>query len=437
MSGRPRSGRLGPFRHTAFTIYWSGGLVSNIGSWLQSVAASVYVYQLTGSVLAVGALNFASYLPITLFSIVGGMVGDRFDRRSVVIVTHAVSGALAALLAIVSLTGGASVPVVIAISFLLNTIYAVAKPAMVAMLPAIVPRDELTDAVGINTLQFVIAQMAGPVLAAVIIGSVGVAWAFTANAISYLGPVIAMAALWRRGLAAGAANSRSAGAARGGAPISAVAYVREHRWVMLLLLGVVSISAPLEFVRTVSPGLAEAIGQPESAAGFVIATQGVGSVLALMVFVPLRRAGRSRDLATFGLLIQATGIGLTFLARDLLVAAIGGAFLGFGFSLCFPVLTSTLQAEVPDAVRGRIMAFHQMSHLGNRPFAAILVGSVAVVVGAQSAVLLALAVVPLGLLASSRAWRALADHHRAAAVAATGWVDVAALEPDGLPARPG
>ncbi|MEA2519323.1 MAG: Transrane secretion effector, partial [Chloroflexota bacterium] len=111
----------------------------------------------------------------------------------------------------------------------------------------------------------------------------------------------------------------------------------------------------------------------------------------------------------------------------------------FGFSLCFPVLTSTLQAEVPDAVRGRVMAFHQMAHLGNRPFAALLVGAIAVVVGAQSAVLLGLLLVPLGLLASSRAWRALANHHRAAAdaVARTGgldWTAAAGLDPDGAPA---
>jgi MFS family permease len=403
-SGRLR--RLGPFRHRAFLVYWTGGFLSNVGTWLQTVAASVYVYERTGSTLAVGILNFASFLPIFLFSVVGGVIGDRFDRRSVVILTHAVSGALACVLAAIAFAGAPSEIAVIVIAFLLNTAYAVAKPALVSILPAIVPRDELTDAVGVNTLQFVIAQMAGPVLAAIVIATAGVAWAFALNALSYVAPIASMAWLWRRGLASGAAAGGRATAARA-APSSAVTYVRDHRWVLALLAGVVACSAPLEVVRTLSPAIAEGLGQPESAAGFLVAAMSVGSAIALFAFVPLRRSGRSRDLASAGLAFEAVGLLGAVLAGEFWIAALFGGLLGFGFSLCFPVLTSGLQAEVPDAVRGRIMAFHQMSHLGNRPFAALGAGAAAVVVGAQPAVAVGLALIPIGLVAASRAWRAL------------------------------
>ncbi len=417
------SGRLGPFRHTPFTVYWLGGFLSNIGTWLQTVAASVYVYQLTGSTIAVGVLNFASFLPIFLFSIVGGVLGDRFDRRLLVITTHAISGGLATVLAVIAFAGQPSELAVIVIAFLLNTSYAVAKPALVSVLPATVPKDELTDAVGVNTLQFVIAQMIGPVVAAVMIATAGIAWAFALNAISYVAPIAAMAYLRRLGVAGGAARpprepgvgslSRESPPPRAG--IGAVAYLRGHPWVAALLLGVVACSAPLEIVRTLSPAIAEALGEPESAAGFLIAAQSVGSAIALLAFVPLRRSGRSRDLAQVGLLIQAAGLVLTMVAGDLLVAAIAGGLLGFGFSLCFPVLTSSIQAEVPDAVRGRIMAVHQMSHLGNRPFAALAAGATAAVVGAQPAVLIGVVLVPIGLAAGTRAWRSLAIDHQTAA----------------------
>ena len=404
--------RLGPFRHPAFAVYWTGGFVSNIGTWLQTVAASVYVYQLTGSTIAVGILNFASFLPIFLFSILGGVVGDHFDRRVVVIVTHGVSGVLASILALIALAGAPSELAVIVIAFLLNTSYAVAKPALVSILPATVPRDEITDAVGINTLQFVIAQMIGPVLAAVMIATAGIGWAFALNAVSYLAPIIAMLDLWRRGLAGGTAGARHAASAVGGAAnavrIGAMAYVRSHPWVAAILVGIVACSAPLEIVRTLSPAIAESLGEPESAAGFLIAAQSVGSAIALLAFVPLRRSGRSRDLARVGLLVQAGGLVLTVVASNLTVAAIAGGLLGFGFSLSFPVLTSTLQAEVPDIVRGRVMAVHQMAHLGNRPFAALAAGATAAIVGAQPAVLIGVALAPLGLAAGARAWRALA-----------------------------
>jgi hypothetical protein len=133
----------------------------------------------------------------------------------------------------------------------------------------------------------------------------------------------------------------------------------------------------------------------------------VGSAIALFAFVPLRRAGRSRDLARAGLAFEAVGLLGGVLSGQFWLAAIFLSLIGFGFSLCFPVLTSELQAEVPDAVRGRIMAFHQMSHLGNRPFAALGAGAAAVIVGAQPAIAVALALIPLGLVAAARAWRAL------------------------------
>jgi len=396
--------RLGPFRHRTFTVYWTGGFLSNIGTWLQTVAASVFVYQLTGSALAVGILNFASFLPIFLFSILGGVISDRFDRRVVVIVTHVASGILSTILAVLAFSGAAAEIHIVVISFALNTSYALAKPALVSILPSLVPREELTEAVGVNTLQFVTGQMIGPVLSAVVIATAGVPWAFAINALSYLAPVLSMVYLARHGLGAGTTAGRRLAT---DAKVSAVAYVSEHRWVLALLLGIIATSAPLEVLRTLSPAIADGLHEPESAAGFIVAAQSAGSALALLAFIPLRRSGRSNDVARLGLLIQAVGIVGTFLAGDLRVAAFSVGLVGFGFSLCFPVLTSGLQAEVPDAVRGRIMSFHQMAHLGNRPFAALAAGAVAVVVGAQSAVLIGLALTPLGLFATRRAWSAL------------------------------
>jgi MFS family permease len=418
--------RLGPFRHTTFSVYWTGGFLSNIGTWLQTVAASVFVYQLTGSTLAVGVLNFASFLPIFLFSILGGVISDRFDRRVVVIVTHVASGVLSTILAVLAFSGAAAEIHIIVISFALNTSYALAKPALVSILPSLVPREELTEAVGVNTLQFVTGQMVGPVLSAVVIATAGVPWAFAINALSYLAPVLSMVYLARHGLGAGTTAGRRLAS---DAKVSAVAYVSEHRWVLALLLGIIATSAPLEVLRTLSPAIAAGLHEPESAAGFIVAAQSAGSALALLAFIPLRRSGRSNDVARLGLLIQAVGIVGTFLAGDLRVAALSVGLVGFGFSLCFPVLTSGLQAEVPDAVRGRIMSFHQMAHLGNRPFAALAAGAVAVVVGAQSAVLVGLVLTPLGLLATRRAWSALSRPGAAALESALPVVELAAEQP--------
>ena len=398
--------RLGPFRHRPFAVYWAGGLLSNLGTWLQTVAGSIFVYQLTGSAFAVGLLNFAGFLPIFLFSILGGVVSDRFDRRRIVILTHVLSGFMAGGLAVVTFLGLASEVHLIVVFFALNTAYAIAKPSIIAMLPGLVPHDELTDAVGLNTLQFILGQISGPIIAALVMATAGAGWAFTINALTYLGPILSMVYLRRHGL--GARQEEPLRTDGRPAAMSAGTFVREQRWVLALLTGIVAISAPLEVVRTLSPAIVvEALHQPESTAGLVVAAQAVGSAVALIVFVPMRRRGWSRHMVALGLILQAVGLVATAIAPALGVAVVAVGLIGFGFSLCFPVLTGALQLEVPDALRGRVMAFHQTGHLGNRPITAILAGGLAAAVGAQQAVIAGAILAPIGLLATRRAWRML------------------------------
>jgi MFS family permease len=418
--------RLGPFRHRPFAVYWAGGFVSNLGSWLQTVAGSIFVYQLTGSALAVGLLNFAGFLPIFLFSIAGGVVSDRFDRRRIVIWTHVASLVIAAALAVLAFAGQAGELTLIAAFFAINTIYAIAKPSTVALLPALVPREDVTDAVGLNSLQFILGQIIGPLIAALVMATGGAAWAFTVNALTFLGPIVSMVYLQRRGLGAHEAPKSSGAETAPAAPIRVMDYIRSEPWVLALLAGIVATSAPLEFIRTLSPAIVvEGLGQPESAAGVIVAGQSVGSALALVIFVPLRRRGWSHRMAAIGLALQAVGLIGTSLAPSLGVAVVAVALVGFGFSLCFPVLTGELQLQLPDAVRGRIMAFHQTAHLGNRPITAVIVGVLATAAGAQPAVAAGAVLAPFGIVAARRAWRLLAsrtpepDADTGAALAAT------------------
>ncbi len=402
--------RLGPFRHRPFAVYWAGGFVSNLGSWLQTVAGSIFVYQLTGSALAVGLLNFAGFLPIFLFSIAGGVVSDRFDRRRIVIWTHVASLVIAAALAVLAFAGQAGELTLIAAFFAINTIYAIAKPSTVALLPALVPREDVTDAVGLNSLQFILGQIIGPLIAALVMATGGAAWAFTVNALTFLGPIVSMVYLQRRGLGAHEAPKSSGAETAPAAPIRVMDYIRSEPWVLALLAGIVATSAPLEFIRTLSPAIVvEGLGQPESAAGVIVAGQSVGSALALVIFVPLRRRGWSHRMAAIGLALQAVGLIGTSLAPSLGVAVVAVALVGFGFSLCFPVLTGELQLQLPDAVRGRIMAFHQTAHLGNRPITAVIVGVLATAAGAQPAVAAGAVLAPFGIVAARRAWRLLAS----------------------------
>lgn len=404
-----RGGRLGPFRHRPFLVYWVGGFVSNVGTWLQAVAASVFVYGLTGSAFAVGVLNFASFLPIVLFSVYGGALADRIDRRRIVIVTHVISGFIALALGIVAVGGAAGPVAVIVVGFLLNTSYAVAKPSLIALLPSLVPREELTDAVSLNTLQFITGQMVGPVLASIVIATLGPAPAFLINALTFIGPVASMVYLRRQGIGA-ALTPRGKGGAGGDALArqGVFAYMRGELWIGAMLIAVVCTSAAMEIVRTMSPAIAvEQLGGSDSLAGLLVAAQSAGSGLGVLSFVPLRRRGLTRRIAAIAMGIQGVGLVGMSVAGSLPLAMLCAGLVGFGFSLCFPALTGDLQLGVEERMRGRVMSVHQVAHLGNRPFTALIVGSVGALFGVPAACLIGLVLVPAGTVMMRRGWRLL------------------------------
>ncbi len=411
-SARGSVTRLGPFRHPAYAIYWGGTFVTNLGTWLQAVAGSIFIYQLTSSSFAVGVFNFAGFVPLLLFSVWGGQISDRFDRRQVVVVTHAISFVVAVLLAVVTVAGLATEIHLIVASFLLNTLWAIGKPSYVSLIPNIVPREDLQEAVGLNSLAFIGGQIVGPVVAAGVMAFSGAGLAFFVNALTYGGPIIAMLYLVRVGLGGpGTAAVRRARAAEA-ASISALTFIREHVWAPSLLVGVVAVAAVPEVQRTLAPGLvAEVLHAPESAAGLLIAAQSAGSAIALLLFVPIRRRGWSRRAALAGYVFQGAGILTVASTTSLVTAWVGVGLIGFGFSLCLPVLTAVLQEETPDALRGRVMALHQMAHLGNRPFTALLAGGIGSALGPQAGVLAGLALVPVGLIALRAAWRSLSGDH--------------------------
>ena len=403
-NGRVRD-RLGPFRYTPFTAYWLGGMVSNSGTWLQSVTGSVYVYDRTGSALAVGVLNFAAFIPVLLFSVWGGSVSDRFDRRAVTVVTHAVSLSLSLGLAAAIAAGVATELHVIVVAFLLQTSWTIAKPSVTAMIPDLVPRAELTDAVGLNTLQFITGQLVGPVSATIILATAGPAWAFAINGLSYVAPILAMVYLTRLGVGRGSAMTR-----RGRAPGGGITgYIREQHWVVFALVVVTCTSAIFEVIRTTAPVLVSTrLGLPTNTAGLIVAAQSSGSAIALLAFVPLQRLHLTRPLSSIGLILQAAGLVGLSLATSLPAAVAAAIPIGIGFSFCFPVVTGALQGEVPDAMRGRLMSLHQMALLGHRPFTALAAGAIAGSFGVPVAALVAATVlVPVGMYAVRSAWRML------------------------------
>lgn len=392
--------RLGLFANRDFTIYFSGGLLSNVGTWLQNVAAAVLMLALTGSPFMVGLLGTASFLPILAFTLFAGDVSDRFDRRRIVIVTHLLAMLTTAFLAFVALTGSVAPWHLLAVGFLTNAAYAFAKPALVSILPALVPREELAEATSINVLQFQIGQIVGSLVAAIVLLVATPGVAFALNALTFLAPAVSMVLIHPRPTEA----PRVVGAAARGLT-AGFRFLWAARPLLGALAAVAIANALVEATRTLSPVLVGELGAEASATGVMIASASIGSAVAIIAIPRLLRVTTIGRLAGAGFLAQVLGVALQGLAPGLEVAVGGAFFVGVGFSLAFTQMTALLQIASPEDLRGRVMAIHTLSHLGLRPVWALLVGSIATVGGARLAILAFAVLVPIGLVGALRASR--------------------------------
>jgi MFS family permease len=191
IGGMPaRSGRLPvtlrALRHRNFQLFFAGQLISLIGTWMQSVAQAWLVYRLTGSSLLLGIVGFASQIPIFLLSPLGGTVADRYNRHRVVIGTQATSMVLASILAVLTLGHWLAVWEIITLASLLGVVNAFDIPARQSFLVEMVGREDLMNAIALNSSMFNGARVVGPAIAGILVASIGEGWCFFANAVSFI-----------------------------------------------------------------------------------------------------------------------------------------------------------------------------------------------------------------------------------------------------------
>ncbi|HZL43407.1 MAG TPA: MFS transporter, partial [Verrucomicrobiae bacterium] len=181
---------LGVLRHRAFLIFWLGALISNVGNWTENAAQSWAVTtQTVGSPhqgLLVETLQFADFCPVLLLALIAGVISDRVNRRVWIIILQSAACVLGAGLAVAAFMGRATPWLVITFTFLEGIVWALNGPVILAIVPSLVPRAELHRALALNSVQFNMARLCGPMLAAALIGTVGVAGAFTFNAFTFI-----------------------------------------------------------------------------------------------------------------------------------------------------------------------------------------------------------------------------------------------------------
>lgn len=379
-------------RHRNFQLFFSGQLISLIGTWMQNIAQAWLVYRLTGSSLLLGTVGFASQFPVFLFSPIGGVAADRYNRHRIVIATQTASMVLAFILAALTLTHRVTVADIIALAALLGIVNAFDVPARQAFIVEMVGKEDLMNAIALNSSMFNGARIVGPAVAGLIVAAIGEGWCFFANAVSYIavigGLLLMQLPAWTRRVADSSPLQHI---------VEGMRFARRTRPVaaLLLLIGVLSLVAMPYTV--LMPVFADAIFHSgANGLGLLMGATGVGALLGALTLAA--RKGLS-GLGTW-VAISAAGFAVTLI----LFSLIRNFWLAFAIlvpSGFFMMVQSTssntlIQAMVPDHLRGRVMSLYVMMFLGLAPFGSLFAGAIAERIGAPWTVIIGALVCVIG-----------------------------------------
>jgi MFS family permease len=381
--GPKGAGLLRALRHRNYQLFFGGQLISLTGTWMQQIAQSWLVYRLTRSSALLGFVSFAGQIPVFVLAPIGGAVADRLDRHRIIVCTQAISMVLAFALAALTLAGVVRVWHVFLLAAILGVVNAFDIPARQAFLVDMVGRDDLINAIALNSSMVNGARVVGPAIAGGLVAAVGEGWCFLLNGISYLAVIVGLLLMRLPHHRRLALSGRSAiddiveGFRFSGqtAPIRA----------LLVLLGIVSLTAMPYAV--LMPVFADAILHGGAAGlGLLMGASGVGALagaLSLAARRHIRGLGRWVACSTlmFGVTLLLFALSRTFWLSAALLVPIGASMM-----VEMAASNTLIQAMVPDALRGRVMAVYSMMFMGMAPFGALLAGWMAGRVGAPAAV---------------------------------------------------
>jgi MFS family permease len=368
-------------KHRNFQLFFSGQLISLIGTWMQTVAQSWLVYKITGSSLRLGAVGFASQIPVFLLAPIGGMVADRVNRHRIVIATQAAAMMLALILAALTLTNRITVPQIFILAALLGVVNAFDIPGRQSFLVDMVGREDLMNAIALNSSMFNGARVIGPAVAGILVARIGEGWCFFANGVSYIAVIAGLLMMHIDCPRRSTSNSPLADIIEGFRWVSQTAPIR----VLLLLLGLVSlVGMPYTVLM---PVFADRILHGGARGlGILMGFTGIGALLGALTLAlrsGIRGLGRLVALtcAGFGVSLIVFAFSRYFWLSAFLLIPVG-----FCIMLQMACSNTLIQSMVPDALRGRVMAVYSMMFMGMAPFGALLGGAIADRVGAPIAV---------------------------------------------------
>jgi MFS family permease len=357
-------------RHRNFQLYFGGQLVSNIGTWMQIIAQGWVVYQISRSELSLGLVAFASAIPVLVISPWGGVVVDRVSRRKLLILTQSGAMLLAFILATLMFQNAVQEWHVVVLAALLGVVNAFDAPARQAFVPEMVGKEDLPNAIALNSMMFNSARVIGPAVAGLVLGLVGAAWCFTLNGISYLAVILGLLLMEIPAREKVQHSNSPWQQLKGG-----LRYAAGNREISsLILLSLVFSIFGISYATILPAFVEKTLHQGALTYGWINTATGLGALTsAFLMAHRLSHGRRGRWLVltniAFPLILIAFSLTSVFALSALLAYG-----LGMGFMIQFTTINTLLQTRVEDEFRGRVMGLYTITFFGFAPFGNLLIG---------------------------------------------------------------
>jgi predicted MFS family arabinose efflux permease len=357
------------FQYRDFRLMWIGACTSSVGTWMQIVAQGWLIYRLSHSALLLALDQFLGGLPIFLFSLIGGVVADRAERRKILLMSQYVQMASALLLTVLVAAGWVHVWQILCLSFVSGLAQAFGGPAYQALIPTLVKREDIPNAIALNSIQFNLAVTIGPALAGQALAKLGEKWCFGLNALSFVAPVISLSMISATFLPAPTKESMVTSLKEG------IKFVRRQESMAALIVIAFCMTALSMPLRTYIPVFVKDIFHrgPETY-GSLLSMMGIGSVCGSLAIASRGNILKKGRMALLMLLVLGAGIAVFSISRRLPLSYAMLVLVGASMMAAFATVSSLVQLTTTDAMRGRVMSVYNCAFRGGMPMGNLLSG---------------------------------------------------------------
>ncbi len=370
-------------KHPNFRLWFLGQLVSLVGTWMQATAQGYLVYQLTASPAYLGYVSFANGIPAWIFTLYSGVVADRMSRRTLLIIVQTSMMVLAFALAGLVFTNLVQPWHIIVLTFLLGIANSFDAPTRLAFVVELVEREDLTNAIAMNSTMFNSAAIVGPVVAGITYAWLGPAWCFTLNGLSFLAVIIALSLMRLAPFVRQPNNNSTLVQIKEG-----IQYVARHDVIRMMIFNLSVLAMfGMGIVALLPAWAVNILGGDALTNGYLLSARGLGALIGALLVASLGRFRMKGKLWTLGSFATAVFLFVFALIHWLPASLLALVALGWSVMIVLNTSNAIVQSHVEDELRGRVMSIYTLTFFGLMPLGSLLLGIIASQWGEPQAVM--------------------------------------------------